>query len=303
MSVGRRRRGLLLLLAALVACGSPGANGLSPADSALLRDRATRLTVALDTTMAGALDAPMARWLLPASLAELSGMALTRDGRLLVHGDERGQVSEIDFRTGRVIKTFSVGSPTVLADFEGITVVGDTIILLTSRGVLYAFPEGMDGEVVTPTIRKTGLTETCREFEGVAHEVATRSLILACKQAREEGRKGAVVLYRLSLDASGDMPAAVQVITPTIEIDGAEGGAGFHAADVTSDPLTGHLLLVAAQEKAFLEVTATGTIHRARPLPSGHEQPESLALTADGILIVGDEAGKGPATITLYRWR
>lgn len=298
-----RRRGLLLLLAASVGCGSSGFDGLSPADSTLLHDRATRLAVALDTTTAASMDAPIARWLLPASLAELSGMALTRDGRLLVHGDERGQVSEIDFRTGRVVKTFSVGSPTVLADFEGITVVGDTIILLTSRGVLYAFAEGADGDVVTPSIRKTGLTDTCREFEGLIHEVATRSLLLVCKQARAEGLREMVVLYRLPLNASAGDSVAAQVVTAAVEIDGAEGGAGFHAADGTSDPLTGRFLLVAAQEKALLEVTATGTIHFARPLPAGHEQPESLALTTDGILIIGDEAGKGPATITLYRWR
>jgi hypothetical protein len=40
----------------------------------------------------------------------------------------------------------------------------------------------------------------------------------------------------------------------------------------------------------------------ARKLPGGHDQPESVAITRDSILIIGDEAQRRPAVITLYPW-
>src|SRR5688572_23063229 len=82
--------------------------------------RATRLDQALavqDTT--GAREAPLAQWLLPPGLQEISGLALTKDNRLLVHDDELGQVSEIDYRRGVLVKRFSLGKG-IAGDFEGI---------------------------------------------------------------------------------------------------------------------------------------------------------------------------------------
>jgi predicted amidohydrolase YtcJ len=37
-------------------------------------------------------------------------------------------------------------------------------------------------------------------------------------------------------------------------------------------------------------------------LPGEHDQAEALAITKDSILIIGDEAARKPAVITLYRW-
>ena len=54
-------------------------------------------------------DEPIARWLLPPELAEISGLALTPDGRLFAHNDETARITEIDYRRGTVIKHFSVG--------------------------------------------------------------------------------------------------------------------------------------------------------------------------------------------------
>ena len=73
---------------------------------------ATRRTAA-SVTRDTATDGAIARWLLPRELDEISGIALTSDGRLLAHGDERAQISEIDYRRGVIVKQFVVGRPTV----------------------------------------------------------------------------------------------------------------------------------------------------------------------------------------------
>ena len=63
----------------------------------------------------------IARWLLPPDLDEISGLVLTSDARLLAHADHRGEVAEIDYRHGVVVKRFALGKPTVRGDVEAIT--------------------------------------------------------------------------------------------------------------------------------------------------------------------------------------
>jgi hypothetical protein len=42
---------------------------------------------------------------------------------------------------------------------------------------------------------------------------------------------------------------------------------------------------------------------RSEEIPGEHRQPEGVAITRDGILLISDEANVKPAVITLYRWR
>ena len=76
----------------------------------------------------------------------------------------------------------------------------------------------------------------------------------------------------------------------------------FHPSDITVDPFTGDYVLIAGIEKAIAEITPDGHVVFARKLPPGHEQAESVAITKDSILIIGDEAKQRPAILTLYRW-
>jgi uncharacterized protein YjiK len=71
---------------------------------------------------------------------------------------------------------------------------------------------------------------------------------------------------------------------------------------MTIDPATKNYVLVASQEKALVEITSDGEFVRAGLLPEPSQQPEGVAITRDGILIIGDEGQDRAATITLYRW-
>ena len=47
-------------------------------------------------------------WKLPRRLAEISGLAMTMDNRLLAHNDEKGIIYEIDYRDGTIVKAFQL---------------------------------------------------------------------------------------------------------------------------------------------------------------------------------------------------
>jgi len=291
------------LLAATACEGSQGElSTLISGSTAVARE--TRLRTALgdpDTSEAGAHGAPIARWVLPQSLREISGLALTADGRVLAHGDEDGDVWEIDFRRGVLVKEFSLGERRVKGDFEGITIAHDVVYMLASNGKLYEFHEGANGAHVAFTILDTGLKAEC-EFEGVAFDPAIDALVLACKHVHDKLIQGAVVLYRWSLAAKDSASRLTRLIVPVDSVLAANEWKNLNPSDITIDPLTGNYVIVASLEKALISITPAGALVFVRPLPASHPQPEGVAITKDGILLVSDEGGQGSGIITLYKW-
>jgi uncharacterized protein YjiK len=295
------------LLGSALLCTACGRN--NPDDTSLLRSpevkkRESRFQRALDESgvdSGNAKGAALARWVLPKSLNEVSGLTLAPDGRLFAHGDESGMVAALDYRSGVLLKEFIVGKNTNSIDFEGITAVGDTLFMVTSDGDLYEFREGAPGEHVKFALHETDLKKEC-EFEGVAYNQPAASLLLACKNVKDDKLRDSVVIFQWKLQKPTDgseritrfsMPLS-SFTTPLQTKD-------LHPSDIAVDPTTGNYLMVAAQEKAIMEFTPAGEVIYARRIPDEHEQAEGLAITKDGVIIIGDEAVHSRATLTLYR--
>jgi hypothetical protein len=276
-------------------------SGCRETPAAELSARVQRLTASL-AKAGDDPSSPIARWILPREISEVSGLALMSDGRLLAHGDEWGQVYVIDPRGGAMLKHFSIGASggDTRADFEGITVVGERIFLVASNGNLYEFAEGEDGERVGFVVHDTRLGKEC-EFEGVAFDSTQGILVLPCKNVGTKSLRGNLVLYRWRVTGGSDSSLAPLTI-PLTRVIGSNAWKTLRPSDITVDPATGNYVLIAAQEKALVEITPLGDVIRAIPLPGKHKQAEGVALTSDGILIVGDEATTRPASLTLYRW-
>jgi uncharacterized protein YjiK len=243
---------------------------------------------------------PVAMWMMPPELQEISGIALTADGRLLAHGDEHARVFVLNPRTGLVLKKFTVGTG-IAGDFEGITVAGSDIYMIASNGTLYQFKEGANNASVHYSTIDTRLGKEC-EFEGVAYEPDSAWLLMPCKRASKKLPRGNLIIYRWRLQ--GDDSTRVTTLTiPYADAIGSNDWKGLHPSDITVDPATGNYVLISAQEKALLEITPGGVVERSEELPGKHPQPEGVAITKDNILIVSDEVSKRPASITLYRLR
>ncbi|HXE57248.1 MAG TPA: SdiA-regulated domain-containing protein, partial [Gemmatimonadales bacterium] len=245
--------------------------------------------------------APLARWRLPQVLREISGLALTPDGRLLTHGDERGIITEIDYRRGVVTKQFLLGASTLEADLEGIAVAGDRVYLVTSAGAVYEAREGRDGERVSYLVQDTGVGAFC-EVEGLAHDPRIDALLLACKNVRAAPLRDSLVIFRWRLDGPGETRLS-RLTVPLAAIAGRAPWEGdeFHASGIEYHPGTGRYLLIAAQERGLVELTPEGRVVRVGRLPEGlHRQAEGITITRDGVVIVSDEGNRRPAAITLY---
>lgn len=271
----RIRAGLVAACAAVCACAEDGA----PAARAQTQSEAATLFAAR----------PDAQWRLPHRLAEISGLALTPDGRVLAHDDEAAVIYEIDGRHGRLVKAFALGDAPLRVDFEGIAVTPDgAVFVTTSTGQLYRFREDEDGARVAYERFDAGLAHVC-EIEGLAFDPASGSLILACKTLHGSDMDAALALFAWS--PARPNTAAQPWMTVSREALAALGAPPLSASGVELDPASGRVLVLAARERMLVELSREGEPLSARRLGAGHRQAEGIALSPDGALLISDEAG------------
>jgi uncharacterized protein YjiK len=244
-------------------------------------------------------SAPVAQWLMPPQLREISGLALTSRGTVFAHDDNAGRIYEIDPKTGIVRKGFSlIGNQK--DDFEAIAIAGDDIYLMASNGKLFRFREGEDGQQVNFQVFDSGLKKEC-EFESLAYESDSTRLLMACKRLLDKQAHQDLVIYRLPLPLNRATISMMRV--PLEEVVGSNKWKNFRASDITVDPITRNYVVIASHEKGLVVLSPDGTVLRSEPLPGEHRQAEGVAITRDSLLLVSDEANVKPATLSLYRWR
>ena len=242
---------------------------------------------------------PRARWRLPKRLEEISGLAVTSDGRVMGHDDELAVIYELDVATGTIVKRFSLGKPAVRGDFEGLAIgTGDAFYLVTSTGFVHCFDEGPDRAQVAFEVYDTGL-EKHGEIEGVAFDAVGEQVILACKRNYSAALQGALALYAWS-PLAPDRSARPWLTLPVYPLAEAIGARAFHPSALEIDPRTGRLVVIASLENGMVELDAEGKILAARTLGRRHRQPEGATILADGALVIADEAAGGVAHLTCY---
>lgn len=238
---------------------------------------------------------------LPEHLEEISGLAMTRDNRLLAHNDERGVVFEIDYQKGAIAKSFQLSDMKnpIASDFEGIATIDDQIYLVTSTGRLYACREGAAGESVLFNVYTTGVGRDC-EIEGLAYDESKRALLLMCKDALSADMEGQLAIYHWSIDEK-QLSVDAHTVIPVVEFSRHIKGKKFQPSGIERHPVSGNYFIVAARQGAIAEITPGGQVVTVREFPAQwHRQAEGIAFAADGTLIIADEGAGRKARLTLY---
>jgi len=243
----------------------------------------------------------MTQWRLPDRLNEISGLAVTQDGRLLAVDDEVAIVYELDFDDGHLVKAFALGNPVVKGDFEGIAVADDLIYLTTSSGRVYVSAEGADGQRVTFSKFDTGLGDHC-DIEGLVQGADNTRLYFLCKKVRKKSNISGLVLF--SWDIAGrQIRPDESVVLPEREIMQHLRIDRINPSGVTIDRHTGNRIIVASRQQALVEIAPDGQFVDARsfPLAVRHRQAEGIELAIDGRLLIADEGGTHKARLAVYR--
>lgn len=238
---------------------------------------------------------PVARWELPRTLSEVSGLAVTASGTVLAHGDEDAVVVELDYLRGTRLRTIQIGRPAVRGDFEGIALSGHRITLMTSDGRLVSadLPETVGDIVVEPvSVLDSGLGRLC-ELEGLDTDGAG-AFLLPCKSPRSRGTRTGMTVWRWS--AAGGVEGVVH-LSPGPGKAVAQG----HASAIARSE-QGSLVVLFGMEQTMAEYSSTGTLLAARKLDARrHPQPEGFAVTNSWLLVADEAAGRVKrGTITVY---
>jgi uncharacterized protein YjiK len=251
---------------------------------------------------------------LPKALNEISGLAMSEDGRLFAHNDEEGIVYQIDYTTGKIEKKFSLGKKKPpKKDFEGLAIVRDKFFLVTSDGDLYEFKEGDNNDNVEYEIHKTSLSSK-NDVEGLCYDPETNALLLACKGYPGKGYKNQKAVYSFSLDNMKLNKKPRFLIPEKIfkEDSSFVHSLGdffllpvrkFAPSGIERHPLAGSFFVLSANGYSLIEVSLNGKIIGRIKLDSEiHHQSEGITFTSENILLISDEAAENKAKITSYNW-
>lgn len=240
-------------------------------------------------------------WKLSSHLEEISGLAMTRDNRLLTHNDERGIIFEIDYQNGSIAKAFQLTDMKnpIASDFEGIATIDDQVYLVTSSGRIYECREGAAGESVLFNVYTTGVGRDC-EIEGLAYDESKRALLLMCKDARSADMEGQLAVYHWSIDEKL-LRKDAHIAIPVVEFSQHIKGKNFQPSGIERHPISGNYFVVAARQGAIAEITPGGKVVAVREFPAQwHRQVEGITFAANGTLIIADEGAGKRARLTLY---
>jgi len=240
---------------------------------------------------------------IPDELKEISGITFTNDDRLFAHGDEDGDIFQLNPGTGEVIKSFSLGSVLVVeGDFEDITVVNDKFYLLESKGKLYEFTEGADGSFVDYKTYKTFLNSS-NDVEGLCYDSESNSLLLACKGSPGGGyhKQKAVYTFSLSSMSLNETPRFL-IDLKSIKKNTAENE--FSPSGIAKNPVSGTFFIIAARGNTIIELSKDGSIIDQKDLPEKvHKQAEGIAFMKDGTLYISDEGKNKTARLVKYEMK
>ena len=243
--------------------------------------------------------APEREFLLPQGLDEVSGLAVASSDSVYAHNDESGIVYEIELGSGKVVKAFALGKPTVKGDFEDIAVRGGYVYLLESDGRIFEAPIGAHRKRVRYNVYDTGVGVHC-ETEGLVTGPKDDDFLILCKKPSEAALKDRVVIYAWNLHDR----APVTSPWLNVSLDGLVAPldqANFHPSAFYWRRERGSFVIISAKGHSALEIDEQGRyIDRVKLDKQDHPQSEGLTMMPDGRLILSDEGARGHAKISIY---
>ena len=283
------RPGCILALCALVLMPACGAT------------EGGEVAINQSTTDSSSETVKVVRWKLPKALREVSGLALDSQGSVFAVADEEARVFKLDAVTGEMLAVFSLGRPALRGDFEGIAWLNDWLYLITSDGVLLRTQPGLSDTAIDGTalnFERFELATQC-EIEGLTEDLENPWLWIACKEVTDSEAKASEALRLYAWDtAQKTLVAGATRELPTqrlLELTDQKRFKPSGLSFIPADP-GAILLIISGAQRAWStwRWSAEPALVAAGRLPKAHRQPEGVAVTQAGELLLADE-GKGKA--------
>ena len=299
-----------------LACGQPAAP-VNPQGLCLLSVSSQGRWVA--DSFPYALDEPARTLTLAPELTEISGLAMSPDGKHLVClQDELATLFFLDPKTGKIEKRVSFGKE---GDYEGVETVGQELFAVRNSGAVVRIRMEQGAFKEKETFKNFLNSEN--DIEGLGYDPVRNSLLLACKGLGGQGanftEKKAVYALNLNtltldsvpalcieysalkafLDANPQIPKQEDLLQ---DLGSGPEDFKFAPSGIAVHPLSGHWYILSAKERTLLVVRPTDgqIVHLAKLKGKQLEQPEGICFDEKGNLFISSEGKDRAPVVQVY---
>jgi uncharacterized protein YjiK len=236
---------------------------------------------------------------LPQDLDEISGIAYyPKDTSVFAIVDEDGMLYKISLKNPQKLKKWKFDKK---RDYEDIVLHDSTFFVLVSNGDIVELK--FDGNKINSSTTKfSSDAGGTNEFEILYKSPDSSGLTLICKDCQEDSKQTLTSYnFNISDSAKGFTRGIVYDMAPLMQKLGVEKHLKPSAAAI--NPITKELYILSSIQKLVVIMDATGNFKEFYKLnPADYKQPEGIAFTPAGDLIISNEfADDGFATLLLLK--
>ena len=255
--------------------------------------------------------------MLPPTLNEISGITILNNNAIACVQDELGIIYIYDLKEGKISKEYKTN---LIGDYEGIALVGNTIYLLRSDGVLIEYPDYRSPNM---KIKEYFLNLPSLNNEGLCYDMENYRLLIAAKIKPAKEVENQNLRYIYSFDLKTKTPNNIPIIKlnvkdletaalkfnipiqyRTVKQTGEKVAVfNFRPSEIAIHPIDRNIYILSSNDKLLLMTNKSGEIKNLIKLdPKVFNKPEGLAFLSDGTMLISNEAQKGKPTLITFSY-
>ncbi len=236
---------------------------------------------------------------LPHELDEISGIAYyAKDSSLFAIIDEGGDVYKFPLKDPKKLRKWKFDKK---RDYEDLVILDSTLYVMESNGDINRLTF-RDNQFINERFKIGNISAGENEFESLFGSPDSSFLVIMCKDCPEDSKKTlSTYAYRYSDSANQFEKHIVYDISTLHQKLGIE--KRLHPSAAAINPVTRDIYVVSAIQKILLVLNSKGEFKTFYKLNPGiYKQPEGIAFTPDGDLIISNEfAEDGFANLLLIK--
>lgn len=238
-----------------------------------------------------------AKLMLNDALLEISGISFyAKDTSVFAISDENGYLFKIYLGKKIITEKWKIDKT---RDFEDVWYRDSIFYVLESNGNIHSLQFSADGDTVYRRKSVFPKNKNKHEFESIYYDEQRKNLILICKQC--EGDKTSVTAWGFDPATGKYLPSVFTISTDRIAKQLGKKNFEFHPSAAAINPVTGDLWILSAVNEIIVVTDKNGIFKEVFTLkPSIFTQPEGIAFTPWGDLIISNEAGDKYNNATLF---
>lgn len=260
---------------------------------------------------------PQKSYILPTILNEVSGLTTLNQNKIACVQDEKESIFIYDLKKEAVSKEYSSD---IEGDYEELALVGTTMYLLRSDGVLIEYTNYSTAPVKT---KEYQLNLPSADNEGLCYDKKNNRLLIAAKsKAKEVEKKHIRLIYSFDLASKELIPEPAfkldinkieakakkeGISTPTRTVKKTEkevSDFNFRPSAIAIHPFENTIYIISAKDAMLLVIDQKGSIISLFSLsPNLFHKAEGITFLPDGAMLISNEAKDKKPTLLKFEYK